>query len=98
MPQSPLRSLPKINWPAPPIASALALIGVLLWAAAPPALAQTFRGTILGTVTDSQLAVVTSATVTARNLDTGVERSTRTDEAGNYSLPELPIGRYEVKV
>jgi hypothetical protein len=60
--------------------------------------AQTFRGTILGTVTDPNGAVVAGAKVTAKNTSTGLERSTTTDEAGNYTIPELPIGPYEVRV
>jgi outer membrane receptor protein involved in Fe transport len=63
-----------------------------------PASAQTFRGTILGTVTDPNGAVVPAATVTAKNLATGIQRSTVTDEFGNYSLPELQTGTYEVAV
>src|SRR5690242_14546007 len=60
--------------------------------------AQTFRGTILGTVSDPNGAVVGGAKVTAKNTSTGLERSTTTDEAGNYTIPELPIGTYEVRV
>ncbi len=60
--------------------------------------AQTFRGKILGTVTDPNGAVVTGAKVTAKNVGTGLERSTVTDTEGNYSIPELPIGTYEVRV
>src|SRR5690348_4662676 len=60
--------------------------------------AQTFRGTILGTVTDPNGAVVAGAKVTAKNTSTGLERSTITDEAGNYTIPELPIGTYELRV
>ena len=60
--------------------------------------AQTFRGTILGTVTDPNGAVVPGATVTVKNTNTGLERSTSTDEAGNYTVAELPIGPYEVRV
>ena len=67
-------------------------------AVAGPISAQTFRGTILGTVTDPNGAVVPAATVTAKNLATGIERSTVTDEFGNYSLPELQTGTYEVTV
>ena len=62
------------------------------------ALAQTFRGTILGTVTDSQGAVVTGAKVSARNVNTGLERSTTTTTDGSYAIPELPIGTYTVTV
>ena len=60
--------------------------------------AQTFRGSILGTVTDPNGAVVSGAKVSAKNLATGLERSTTTDDAGNYTVAELPIGRYEVRV
>src|SRR5205823_8543193 len=58
--------------------------------------AQTFRGTILGTVTDPQGAVVAGATVNVRNVNTGLERSTTTSVDGSYSVPELPIGTYSV--
>jgi hypothetical protein len=68
---------------------------LLISTAAP---AQTFRGTILGTVTDSQGAVVTGAKVTARNVNTGLERSTTTTTDGSYAIPELPIGTYTVTV
>ena len=61
-------------------------------------MAQTFRGTILGIVTDSSGAVVSSAQVTVKNVDTGLERTTQTSSDGSYSLPELPIGTYTVSV
>ena len=60
--------------------------------------AQTFRGTILGTVTDASGAVVSGAQVTVRNANTGLERTTRTSADGSYSVPELPIGTYAVTV
>jgi outer membrane receptor protein involved in Fe transport len=60
--------------------------------------AQTFRGTILGTVTDPSGAVVAGAKVTAKNTGTGLERSTETSGDGSYSIPELPIGTYNVTV
>jgi hypothetical protein len=58
--------------------------------------AQTFRGTILGSVTDSSGAVLTGASVAARNTATGLQRTTQTSGDGSYSIPELPIGTYEV--
>src|SRR5258708_17946741 len=61
-------------------------------------LAQTFRGTIVGTVTDPQGAVVSGAKVTVRNINTGLERATETSADGSYSVPELPIGTYTVTV
>ncbi len=60
--------------------------------------AQTFRGTILGTVTDQSGAAVSGATVTIRNLDTGLTRESTTSDDGSYSAPELPIGNYSVTV
>ena len=59
---------------------------------------QTFRGTILGTVTDPSGAVVGGATVKVRNVGTGQERSTTTSADGSYAVPELPIGTYTVTV
>jgi hypothetical protein len=63
-----------------------------------PAIAQTFRGTILGTVTDPQGAVVSGAKVTVKNVNTGLVRDTTTSADGSYSLPELPTGTYSVTV
>src|SRR3981189_117970 len=60
--------------------------------------AQTFRGTILGTVTDPSGAVIAGAKVTAKNTGTGLERTTETSADGSYSLPELPLGSYSVTI
>src|SRR5258708_11255158 len=61
-------------------------------------LAQTFRGTILGTVSDPQGAVVPGAKVAVHNINTGLERNTQTSADGTYSVPELPVGTYTVTV
>ena len=66
--------------------------------AATSLMAQTFRGTILGTVTDPSGAVVPGAKVAVRNVNTGQERTTQTSADGSYSVPELPIGTYTVTV
>jgi hypothetical protein len=60
--------------------------------------AQTFRGTILGTVTDPSGAVLPGAKVTVKNVGTGSERATETSADGSYALPELQIGTYTVTV
>ena len=60
--------------------------------------AQTFRGTILGTVTDAQGAVLRGAKVRVKNAGTGLERTTDTSADGSYALPQLPIGTYTVTV
>lgn len=51
-----------------------------------------------GLVTDQSGAAVPSASVTARNLDTGSLRSAATDEEGRYRLFALAPGKYEVRV
>lgn len=59
--------------------------------------AQTFRGTILGTITDPNGAVVPNVKITVKNTSTGLERETTTDGEGNYTVAELPIGTYELR-
>jgi len=76
--------------------SEVALVFIVL--SATMASAQTFRGTILGTVTDPNGAVVPDAAVTGKNVGTGIERSTVTDAFGNYSLSELQTGPYEIRI
>ncbi|MGC2400820.1 MAG: carboxypeptidase regulatory-like domain-containing protein [Acidobacteriaceae bacterium] len=51
-----------------------------------------------GRVTDQSGAVVEGASVTAKDTDTDVTRTTVTDPAGRYELPALPVGHYEVAV
>src|SRR4051795_13568093 len=73
-------------------------LGFLLLLISTSLLAQTFRGTILGTVTDPQGAVVAGAKVTVHNVNTGLERTTETSADGSYSVPELPLGTYTVTI
>ena len=60
--------------------------------------AQTFRGGIVGTVTDTSGAVVPGATVTVLNVETGPRAPRGERENGDFSVPELPIGKYKVTV
>jgi len=60
--------------------------------------AQTTNGGIQGTITDPSGAAVVGASVTGRNMDTGLSFTTTTTDAGIYSLPNLPPGRYSVVV
>jgi len=53
--------------------------------------------TLSGTVTDPSGAAVAAANVTVRNLDTGLTRTTTTDQAGRYEVFALPVGLYEVR-
>ena len=55
-------------------------------------------GTISGTVTDEKGAVITNATVTARNTERNISRNIQTGGDGNYRFENLPVGPYEVTV
>ena len=74
------------------------VLAVLGMAASSPLGAQSFRGSLVGTVLDQSGAAVPGAPVVATNEATGVSRSTTTDASGNYYIPELPIGNYTVSV
>ena len=63
-----------------------------------PVEGQVAAGTILGGVTDASGAAVPGATVTATNVDTRFTRSATTDTSGQYSLPLMPVGKYQVEV
>ena len=52
---------------------------------------------IVGEVKDVTNAVVTRATVTIANRETGLKRSARTDDAGRFNFPQLKPGTYSVK-
>ena len=63
-----------------------------------PAFAQAEAGTVSGTVKDSTGAVVAGATVTAKNAATSAERTVQSGDNGQYSLPGLNPGLYQVTV
>src|SRR5450432_2714867 len=56
------------------------------------------QGAIRGTVSDPSAAVVSAATVTARNVETGTAQTATTNDEGAYSFPYLQIGNYQVTV
>jgi carboxypeptidase family protein len=60
------------------------------------AAAQATSGTISGVVTDENQGVITSASVTVRNVGTNESRSAATDSDGRFRFPNLPVGNYEV--
>jgi hypothetical protein len=63
-----------------------------------PALAQNNKGTIVGTVTDPNGALVASASITVVNTATQDTRKATTNEDGTYTVPNLEPGRYRVSV
>ena len=60
------------------------------------ALAQTNVGAIVGTVTDASNSAVLNARITVTNMDTNVAVRTTTDDAGNFVVTPLLVGRYSV--
>ena len=55
-------------------------------------------GSISGAVSDSSGAVVSGATVTATNIQTGMQITLKTDTKGFYNFAVLQIGTYTVEV
>ena len=71
-------------------AGLLFLVG---WAAA-----QEFRGGVLGRITDSTGAVIVGAAIRVTNTETNVAASTVSNQDGNYQIPFLNPGNYNVAV
>ena len=63
-----------------------------------PAMAQTFRGAINGTVTDPSGAVVPNAQVKAINKATAIEHVTLSTSDGQFAFQDLPVGAYKIVV
>ena len=61
------------------------------------AYSQGSNGRILGTVTDQSGGVIAGATVTVTDIQRGVSRALTTDDAGEYSAPQLLPGTYKVR-
>src|SRR5215470_1204514 len=58
--------------------------------------AQATGADLTGTVVDPNDAIVTGATVTARNAAAAISRTTTTDADGVYKFIALPPGEYEI--
>src|SRR5256884_1517416 len=63
-----------------------------------PAFSQSSTGSISGTVTDQNNAVVLGATVFGKNTETGFVRSAVTNSSGLYRLTDIPPGPYEITI
>ncbi len=59
--------------------------------------AQTTRGSILGTITDPAGAVISEATVTLTQIETGFTRKVVTNSDGNYIVTSLLPGKYRIQ-
>ncbi|MCM3902936.1 MAG: TonB-dependent receptor [Pyrinomonadaceae bacterium] len=54
--------------------------------------------TLSGCVEDSSGAVIKTAAVVAKKIDTGQEQTTTSDSEGRFRFPYLPVGAYEISV
>lgn len=76
----------------------LFMLTAMLMSIMPAGYAQTATATIVGTVLDPQGAVIPSATIVARNVDTGIERTTKSTSEGLYRFGNLTPGVYDISV
>src|SRR5262249_808286 len=72
------------------------LVLLALVSTAAHARAQVEQGAITGRVQDEGGGVVPGASVTVTHTGTGVARETVTNSVGQYNVPYLPVGAYEV--
>jgi len=61
------------------------------------AFSQTITASLQGQVSDNTGAVLTKATITATNTETGLSRSATSDDTGEYKIASLPVGNYKVE-
>src|SRR5712664_2379791 len=76
----------------------LAMVSTLILLLVIPTFAQTTTGDITGRVTDEKGQVVPGATVTALNKGTGAVRTATTNDAGEYTITQLPPGKFDLSV
>lgn len=74
----------------------LALIVFAIVSFAPATYAQFDTATVLGTITDATGAAVPKASVSLKNLATGITVTAQSDEHGNYQFFNVKIGAYQV--
>lgn len=60
--------------------------------------AQGLGAAIQGTVADSTGAVIPGASITVTNVETNLQRTAASNNAGLYIIPSLPPGKYRVQV
>lgn len=70
-------------------------LSAILLLCASATLAQLDRGTFTGTLTDASGAAVPNVTVTVTHAPTGAVYSLSTNDSGQYTRPNLPIGPYQ---
>jgi hypothetical protein len=76
----------------------LALLFILGINVAASAQSQSTTGVIEGIVYDQNGAIIADANVTVKQKQTGLERTTRTDDNGRYRAVLLPLGTYTLEI
>ena len=84
--------------PSPLKCFAAILVLTLSLLCAAGANAQSTYGTLLGTVKDTSGALVAGAAVTVTESTTNISKTVTTDDRGDYQLPNLLAGTYDVTV
>src|SRR5713226_5843000 len=79
-------------------ASSICALVILTIALSAFAQTQITTGTIQGTVTDANGAIVPGASVEIKNLDTNLSRTLTTDDGGRFVALGLPPGPYSITV
>ncbi len=95
------KTTPQKNRPAPRLQMLfLAALIFLSFISPRPVCGQSESGNaaIEGAVVDSNGAAISGATISVRNVDTGLTRTGTTAANGRFSVPVLPVGHYSVKV
>ncbi len=75
------------------------LVVALLWIcgfAVYPAYAQLGSGTVTGIVNDDQGNPLPGVSVSAKNTETGFERTDVSSATGSYRIPSIPFGAYDI--
>jgi carboxypeptidase family protein len=91
-----MKGMSSSSWRSTGVLSGVLVLTFCLFVSV-PTYSQATGATLTGTVTDPSGAVVAGATVSARNLATGVVRDVTSDSAGLYTIPNLIAATYEVK-
>src|SRR5215813_11900043 len=76
----------------------LVVVILIAFSLAVAANAQTFRGSINGTVTDPSGGSVPNAAVKATEIATGIDHNTTTTSDGAFAFQDVPLGLYKVTV
>jgi len=77
---------------------AVGCLFALMLLAPTPAEGQQAAGSITGTVTDPSGSAVPNASVTARDVNQNTTWATKTNDAGVYEFPQIPVGRVAVRI